>query len=245
MKVSTQLPFCLLTSMLVSIISATPIPSNEANETTTIVEGASAPHTSDGAAVVNIESVETQPHVESFVKAAGYKCITFTSDNPNWVYRNDIPWTGAGTFGHGKKTICVPRSNSAGGAMFIAPTWDTLPGSTKLECFFPTAGVANCDASLVDGYSLSVTCHVKNQRTPTIGGEVNLWKRGQSCPNQSQLGKGICKNDQGYASSETGVSNFFREATRHGNHYCIFVNCSQDYFFDTNEPMSCHISGGR
>ena len=123
--------------------------------------------------------------------------------------------------------------------MFIGPDANPGPGSTKFECFFPTSGTANCDMSLVDGYSLSMTCTASGQ---TIGGAVDLWNQG-ACPDTSNIGQGICKNDNSYESAQSDVAQFFQPAVNNGNQYCIWVDCGQDYYFPITSSMSCHISG--
>ena len=245
MKVST----CNLSILLITLLSAatfaSPVPqgNSTADPDAIPTNGASAPHSSDGAAVIN-PGVERVADVKITTAARSQKCIKFSTDNPNWRYRNDGPWKGEGYFGFNENDICVDRSDTTGGAMFISTGSDTPAGSTKLECYFPTSGKANCDVSLVDGYSLSVTCHTAKWDTPTIGGKVNLWKTGAGCEDQSLKGSGICKNDKGYARREGGVSPFFQHAIQGDNNYCIWVNCKQDYYFDVDEDLYCHVSGG-
>ena len=194
-----------------------------------------APHTADHAPVVNPGPVTDVADDISEV------CIQFSSQNDNWYFSNQNPWgSNSDTFGSLGGQMCVPTSNSAGGAMFIGPDPNPGPGNTKLECFFPTSGIANCDISLVDGYSLSVTC-VAGQAV--VGGNVDLWTTGNSCPDTSAQGSGICKNGQGYAAEQSDVSPFFQEAIENGNQYCVWVNCAQDFFFDVTETLYCSISG--
>ena len=181
---------------------------------------------------------------EKAVEAApAPKCISFTSDNPNWYYANTGVWgTTTGTFASTGGKICVTPDSDAGGAMFIGTKANPQGGNTKLECFFPTSGTANCDMSLVDGYSLSVTCTAGSQ---TIGGATDLWKTGKACVDSSETGQGICKNDQGYAPAPGDVTPFFQQGTTGGNNYCIWKNCGQDYFFPVSTAISCHVSGGQ
>lgn len=117
----------------------------------------SAPHNENGAAILNPDFTVTD---NQRANAAGNKkCFTFTSDNPNWSYALTGPWgSSKAKFGNGPKKICVPHNDNAGGAMYIGSEANPGPGNTKLECFIPSAGKGNCDMSLVDGYSLSVTC---------------------------------------------------------------------------------------
>lgn len=211
-----------------------PVPSTKPSDGTT------APHNASGAAVVNPGLHNNKfTHIQN---DPGKVCMAFTSDNPNWMWRHDGPWQGTNTFGPGVRQICVPRDNNAGGAMFIGTEAGTYPGTTKLECYFPTSGTANCDISLVDGYSLSVACSTSSG--VTFGGGQNLWQGG-SCTDQSMAWAGICKNDQGYAPSQDNVEGFFQNARNNGNKYCVWQNCAEDYFFDVNESISCHVSGGR
>jgi hypothetical protein len=193
-----------------------------------------APHTADHAPAVNPGPFEDNVDVSQ-------KCIHFTSENPDWHFANQPPWgSRTGTFGSLGGKLCVPTNNSAGGAMYIGPDANPGPGSTKLECYFPTSGQANCDASLVDGYSLSVTCKAGGKK---IGGGVDLWKTGHNCADTSEKHSGICKNDKGYAKHQSDVTPFFQSGIEHGNNYCIWVNCSQDYYFPITADISCHVSG--
>ncbi|KAL9130895.1 MAG: hypothetical protein Q9217_001045 [Psora testacea] len=197
-----------------------------------------APHSANRAPVINPYYTDDAGEVAAAVGAT--KCISFTSDDPSWRYTNSAPWSGSGTFGTSTQ-ICVPYSDSAGGAMYIGSEAEPGPGSTKLECFFPSAGTANCDISLVDGYSLSVQCDIPNYHT--IGGSTDLWKTGQPCIDKNEIGRGICKNDQGYAANEMDVTPFFQAGINNGNFYCIWVNCAQDYYFPVNADIHCHVSG--
>ena len=218
-----------------AIVSASPAPAvTPAAELAQAVHiPAHAPHTANHAPAYN-----PLPLIDEDV---GEVCIQFTSDNPNWSFTNQPPWgTNSGTFGSLGGQMCVPTSNSAAGAMFIGPDANPGPGSTKLECYFPTSGEANCDVSLVDGYSLSVTCTAENQ---VIGGGVDLWSDGQPCLDTSAQNQGICKNDLGYAATQDDVSAFFQPAVNNGNQYCIWVDCGQDYYFAVTSTLSCHISG--
>ena len=206
--------------------------------------GKSAPHSAKGAAVVN----PAQPDLVSSPAAGGQKCITFTSSVSNTIgsqvyWKNAGVWgSNSGTFGSGGATICVPTTNQAGGAMFIGPESNDIAGNTKLECYFPTSGTANCDVSLVDGYGLSVACSVAN--TPLIGGNINLYNTGIKCSDTSLVYYGVCKNDAGpTASSQSQVDAFFQPATQNGNNYCIWDNCSQDYYFPVTAAITCHVSG--
>ena len=194
-----------------------------------------APHSANGAAVSN-------PNKGLTASVSQY-CIDFSSDNPDWHYTLQAPWgSGSGSFGSlpGGR-LCVPTNDNAGGAMFIGPDPNPGPGSTKMECFFPSSGVANCDMSLVDGYSLSVACGVSDRTTPIIGGIADLWSLG-NCPDQQGPN---CKNDNGYASNQSDVDAFFQPAVQAStaNNYCIWVNCSQDFYFPVTENMACYVTG--
>ena len=175
--------------------------------------------------------------------SSSQKCIEFTSDSSDWHYANTGNWgTKTGTFGSAGGKICVPRNDDAGGAMYVGTGASPGAGNTKLECFFPSSGSSNCDVSLVDGYSLSVTCSAGGQ---TIGGSTNFWNTGKKCTDTSMESEGICKNDQGYSAAQSDVSSFFQQAITGGNQYCIWVNCSQDYFFSASDDITCHVSGGK
>ena len=195
-------------------------------------------HTPDGTAIF---PTNFAPETASSLQST--KCITFTSDNPNWRYANTGPWGQAsGAFGSGTKTICVPQNNEAGGAMYIGTETTPGPGNTKLEIFLPTSGTAYGDVSLVDGYSLSVRC---TSGSVVFGGSTNLWKTGYTCYDTSLLSRNICKNTRGYANAESDVSLFFQAGTKNGNRFCIWKNCSQVPGFPVTNAISCHISGGR
>lgn len=125
--------------------------------------------------------------------------------------------------------------------MFIGTEANPSAGNTKLEIFIPTSGTAYGDVSLVDGYSLSVTCKAGSV---TIGGPKNLWKTGKTCYDTSLLGRGICKNDRGTAATQGEVTNFFQSGLKNGNAYCIWKNCKVPAW-DVGKDIKCHVSGGR
>ena len=125
--------------------------------------------------------------------------------------------------------------------MFIGTEANPSAGNTKLEIKFPTSGNAFGDVSLVDGYSLSVTCKAGSV---TIGGPTNLFKTGKMCDDTSELERGICKNDQGYADTQDEVTDFFQTGVQDGNVYCIWKNCPVPAW-DVGDDISCHVSGGR
>ena len=196
-------------------------------------------HTSDGTALFPTSSAKGAV----LVAQSTTKCITFTSDNPNWRYANAGPWGQAsGSFGSGTKTICVPQNDGAGGAMFIGTEAKPDAGNTKLEIFLPTSGTAYGDVSLVDGYSLSVRCV---SGSTVFGGSTNLWKTGNTCYDTSLLGRNICKNAKGYADAQSQVTNFFQQGVQNGNSFCIWKNCAQVPGFPVTNAISCHVSGGR
>ena len=175
--------------------------------------------------------------------AAGRKkCITFTSEKPGWHFATDgAVWPSqTGTFGSDSKKICVPYTTT-GGAMFIGPDANPSAGSTKLECFFPRHGnKGNCDMSIVDGYSLSVTCTAGQV---SFGGPKDLWQTGKACQDKSQIGQGICKNTEGpHASKLSQVDPFFREGVKDGSHYCAFTNCNT-FTVPLGPEMKCHVKG--
>ena len=239
MKFTYQISLLLLgvatTTLALPQLDASP--DEEVEEVETDV----APHNAEGAAVINPSG--NVAAVEKVAAAGKKKCMTFTSDNPNWHYANTGVWGNEkGTFGKGPKKICVPHNDGAGGAMFIGTEANPQGGNTKLECYYPSAGTANCDISLVDGYSLSVTCQVPGHK---VGGARNLFKTGKKCFAGDALNRGICLNKKGYAPKQSDVTPFFQQAIKGGNHYCIWVNCSQDYFFPVGGDVKCHVSGGR
>ncbi|MCJ1275821.1 hypothetical protein MMC21_003624 [Puttea exsequens] len=197
----------------------------------------------DGAATVQPDNSTADANAAAIQN----KCINFTSANPNWRYHADGPWasTGTGSFGSGSKRLCFPTtaSNGPGGALFIGTEQKPIGGNTKLECFFPHTGTGNCDVSVVDGYSLSVECDIP--RYHKVGGSKNLFKTGKPCVDKSQLGRGICKNDKGYAPHQNDVTAFFKEGLMDSNFDCIWKNCKQDYYFPVGAEVTCHVSGGR
>ncbi|KAF2163626.1 hypothetical protein M409DRAFT_57497 [Zasmidium cellare ATCC 36951] len=179
------------------------------------------------------------PHVDDVSQI----CFSFNTDNgvSGFYYALQGPW-GSGTGYTGSSgTICVPTSNSAGGAMFIGPDANPGPGSTKLECYFPSTGTANCDISLVDGYSSAVAC-VPSSTKQLIGGYSNLYNGGVACPDQQGPN---CINTEGYAASQSDVNAFFQQGISSGNNYSkapgIWVNCSQDYYFPTGDGLVCTV----
>ena len=118
MKATIQASLLLLAAALSPAILASPVPDTD-----------SAPHTEDGAAVVNPGHNVTEN--DRVAAAASKKCITFTSDNANWHYANTGIWGSAtGAFGSGSKQVCVPHNDNAGGAMFIGTGANPSAGNT-------------------------------------------------------------------------------------------------------------------
>ncbi|KAL8794364.1 MAG: hypothetical protein Q9195_003062 [Heterodermia aff. obscurata] len=232
MQLITSASLLIWTAISGHVVLARPVAAPASNTIT--VE-----HTSDGTAIF-----PTNPSANADLRIQSTtKCITFTSDNPNWQYTNAGPWGQAsGTFGSGTKSMCVPLNNDAGGAMFIGTEGTPGPGNTKLEIFLPTSGNAYGDVSLVDGYSLSVRCV---SGSAVFGGSTNLWKTGNQCSDTSMLGRNICKNARGYANAQTDVTNFFQQGVKNGNSFCIWKNCAQVPGWPVTNDISCHISGGR
>lgn len=244
MKLSYQAYLLLLTTVLSNTALAQPVDSSDPNIPDDFgTDPDSAPHTENGAAIVQPDDSADRVNAP----AIHTKCITFTSDNPNWRYHADGPWAkiGTGSFGSSSKKLCFPTTSSTGpgGALFIGTEQTPVGGNTKLECFFPNTGKGNCDVSLVDGYSLSVECDIPGSHK--VGGSKNLFKTGKPCVDGSQLGRGICKNDKGYAPQQNDVTPFFKEGLTDGNYYCIWKNCKQDYYFPIGADIKCHVSGGR
>ena len=127
--------------------------------------------------------------------------------------------------------------------MYIGSSANPGAGNTKLECYFPTDSTqqSNCDISLVDGYSLSVTCTMKGASQPQIGGSVDLWTSG-TCPGGAQ--DGFCKNANAYDAAQSDVDAFFQPGIKAPNNYCIWWACTQDSFFNSGSEISCHVSAG-
>ena len=170
-------------------------------------------------------------------------CIDFTFDNPNWYFTRQPPWGNeAGTFGSLKNgRMCLPRTDIFGGALFIGAHPGPIANTTKLECFFGASNTANCDISLVDGFSLPVTCTVGEQR---MGGNIDLWSTGVRCENESNKHLGICTNTR-EDRAERNVPEFFQPAIQHGNSYCIWTRCTQNPFFPVHHKLKCHIGATR
>lgn len=120
--------------------------------------------------------------------------------------------------------------------MYIGSTKAPGPGNTKLECYFPTSGTANCDNSLVDGYSLSVKCTAGDV---VIGSDTDYWTKGVACPNPAP--GGICLNKNGYLNSEADLDAFFQLSADEPQ--CSWWSCNEDYFFPAGTIVKCHISG--
>ena len=196
-------------------------------------------HESDGTAVFPTNSSASD--ADDTAAATSKKCMSFTSDNPQWHYANTGVWgTASGTFASTGGQICVPH-NKAGGAMYIGTEANPSAGDTKLEIQFPSSGDAYGDVSLVDGYSLSVKCTAGSK---TIGGSTNLWKTGKKCVDTSLKSRGICKNDKGYAASQSDVTAFFQAGLKNGNNFCIWKNCKVPAWPVTAD-VSCHVSGSK
>lgn len=124
--------------------------------------------------------------------------------------------------------------------MYIGPEPNPGAGSTKLECFFPSSGQSNCDVSLVDGFSLAVSC-TSPDISNTIGGPRDLFNyNGNVCPDK--VGPN-CINTAGGGTDQSAVDGFFQPAIYDGNNYCIFANCGQDYYFTATDGISCAVSG--
>ncbi|KAG6993872.1 hypothetical protein G7Y79_00050g086090 [Physcia stellaris] len=231
MKLTQQTSVLLLAA--ISSQSALALPVAEVSEGSTVTIS----HTDNGTAIFPINSTAPKPS-----GPAPTKCMTFTFDNPDWYYANAGPWgTASGTFGSTGGKICVPENDSAGGAMFIGTEANPSGGNTKLEIFFPLSGDAYGDVSLVDGYSLSVTCQTGSV---TIGGPTDLFKTGKTCEDTSLLDHGICKNDKGYADTQDEVTDFFQAGLQDGNAYCIWKNCAVPAW-DVTDDITCHVSGGQ
>ena len=235
MKLTYQLSLLILAAISDPTALAQPVGAATPDDTTITIS-----HNPDGTAVFPTNSSNT---ASDRTKAAqSNKCITFTADNQDWHYANTGVWGSAsGTFRSTGGKICVPHNDAAGGAMYIGTGANPGPGSTKLEIFFPSSGNAFGDVSLVDGYSLSVKC---TAGSTSIGGDKNLWKTGKPCRDTSLQGRGICKNDQGYAPNQSDVTAFFQEGLKGGNEFCIWKNCKAPGW-PVGRDIKCHVSGGR
>lgn len=122
--------------------------------------------------------------------------------------------------------------------MWIGTSANPNAGNTKLECFFPTSGMANCDISLVDGYSLSVQCLLPDAATIGLDSSQNLWDMNNACPGTVQ--DGYCTNPQGYAAAITDVDAFFQPAI---NTCYIWQYDGLDPEYAGPSTISCTVSG--
>ena len=230
-------------SSVASVPAGVPTTAAVASPATSVVAASVVATSGVATSVVATGSAPAASASSSAAPSTGENCVTFTSDDPSWYYSNSYPWTGSGTFGDlpGGK-ICLP-SNSAGGAMYIGSSANPGAGNTKFECYFPTDSTqqSNCDVSLVDGYSLSVTCTMEGASQPQIGGDVDLWTSG-TCPGGNQGGK--CLNTKAYDAAQTDVDPFFQNGLTSPNNYCIWWACTQDSFFNTGTEIKCHVSAG-
>lgn len=197
---------------------------------------AMAQHDGDSAPVVN---PGFNGPVADAPDTVSQQCITFTYDDGAWTYANAAPWSGSGTWAKAPKTMCFPTDNSAGGAMFVGTEANPGGGNTKLECFFPTSGTANCDISLVDGYSVAMECTPSGYAS--VGGGTDLWATGEPCVDGSEEGETICLNAEGYAASQSDVTAFFQKGIQNGNNYCIWWACTQSVYFPVGTTLNCHV----
>ena len=130
--------------------------------------------------------------------------------------------------------------------MYLGTSANPTGGATKLECNFPvTLGSgpnpqANCDVSLVDGYSVSVAC--TGPGGEAFGSGTNYWTSGTPCPN---VVGDTCKNDHGYDASQDSVDPFFKQAYPD---YWIWVDGQtnqNDPNYQTTGTVKCTVSGGK
>ena len=182
--------------------------------------------------------------VSSAPDTVSQQCITFTyaSGRSSWTWANSYPWSGSGTWGGWAKSgsqMCFPTNNGAGGAMYVGTEKNPAGGNTKLECFFPTSGTANCDISLVDGYSVALKCTIAGHGS--VGGSTDLWTTGKPCVDGKEEGETICLNDEGYAPSQSDVTPFFQQGLINGNNYCIWDDCAQSIYFPVGTAISCQV----
>ena len=162
-------------------------------------------------------------------------CINFktASGTPAWYWSNATPWSGSGDSSSASQCF---TADATGGAMFIGTAQNPGAGNTKLECFFPASGLANCDISLVDGYSLSVACTLPG--AASIGLSQNLWNNGNACPGTVQ--NGYCTNPNGYSAAITDVGAFFQPAI---STCYIWQFDGLDPEFSGPSTVTCTVSG--
>ncbi|KAK4694179.1 hypothetical protein P7C71_g3364, partial [Lecanoromycetidae sp. Uapishka_2] len=191
---------------------AGPIP-HTATSTTTSSSTVSVVVTQGGsAAATTTASTPAQTSSASSPPSSGNGwCINFTTapGTPDWYWTNASPWT-VGSGDASTASQCYTADDSAGGAIWIGSSPNPNAGNTKLECFFPTSGMGNCDVSLVDGYSLSVQCDLPDAATIGLDSTQNLWNNGNPCPGTVQ--DGYCTNPNGYSDAITDVAAFFQPA---------------------------------
>ncbi|KAK4494022.1 hypothetical protein PRZ48_015208 [Zasmidium cellare] len=161
-----------------------------------------------------------------------------------FYYATTAPWGSLNGYQGTSGTICVPtvpvtNPPQPGGAMFISGGPNPGPGNTKLECYFPEVGTANCDMSIVDGYSNSVGCVPGYETNELIGGYEDLYGNGINCPDQQGVN---CINVPGpTATSESQVDPFFQQGTANSNNYCVYSDCGQDYYFPSGDGLICSV----
>lgn len=168
----------------------------------------------------------------------GAWCVDFTSSDPSFMWAYDGAWgsvTDTHAFGDQNPSSCL----SGSGAMYVGTSG--LSGGTKFECTFLT-DQANCDVSIVDGYSLSMSCSVPQanwQAGPNpIGGTTDLFTKG-SCP--SGVSNGICPNPNGHDQAQPPGSSVNAFFTDEAFWYNDFV--SEQVQYTGNPHMTCTVSG--
>lgn len=198
-------------------------------------------------------AVATGTSAATSANPSGGSQICFKFSGSSFYYQNAYSW-GTGSGPGGGTTQCF-SSTAVGGAMFLASSpisgFGDTQGLTKLECTFG-GQYQNCDISLVDGFSVPLQCQIPGGSPPTIGGLTNLWTLGAPC--ESVNADGACNNAQGYAPTQSSVTQFFVNANwtnpqgqmPAGGNYCVWQNCSgpSDSFFTGTPTIPCQVGTG-
>ena len=142
--------------------------------------------------------------------------------------------------GKGPLTNFCPGYQS--GAIFIGTEANPESGNTKLECAFvaTAGGISDCDVSLVDGYSVSVTCTAPG--SVKFGSSVDLWSQ-NTCPDV--VGSTCVNVNGGSATSISQIAEFFQPASPDD---CIWhdgINGDNDPSLTQTGTIDCTVSGGK
>ena len=193
-----------------------------------------------------LDTKVSTPSVQTTTSHDGKICINFSGGDFHFL--NYGSWGTKKGRGAQEASQCFDQVPNGG--MFICESecnasGDAAPAKyTKLECTFG-GQYANCDMSIVDGFSLPVECHIPDAKpSDKIGGLVDLDSLTQ-CP--SKAGDNSCGNAGAYQPSEAGVSQYFENGNidkgGKGGNYCVYQFCSptSDIFFTGTPTISCQV----